>query len=148
MLKSHVSAPFVATIQCFTQKQVDKNIYVYKTHTFFWWVEICIYIYIYIHTSDVHYISISIYFIQVLLALFPANCNGRPPLGTGQCGVGCVAFAGESGSRCSGPERREMGCFFLGLGKTIIHNFQKKRAKGTLSIGIMSQGLGRLFFFL
>ena len=149
VLKSHVSAPFFfATIQCLTQKQVDNNIYIHKTHTFFFFGvgRNIIYIYIYIH--QIH----TIYLYPSTSSKLSNGTSSRqtaqraPPIGVGgQYCVGCVAFAGDSGSRCPGPERREMGWIFLFFGvggweKQSFTTSPKKRAKGTLSIGICQKG--------
>lgn len=152
VLKSHVSAPFFATIQCFTQKQVDKNIYVYKTHTpffFLGWVEI--YIYIYIQTSDTHYISISIYFIQVLeWHLFPAKLrNGHPPLGLEANAAWDVLRLRETlgAGAQAGPWKDER--WVGGWEKPSFTTSPKEKGKeGTLFFwgGIMSQGVRMCLF--
>lgn len=130
VLKSHVSAPFFATIQCFTQKQVDKNIYVYKTHTPFFFFGVGRNIYIYTNIRYPLYIYIHLLHPSSRMAPLPGQTAQRaPPIGVGgQCCVGCVAFAGDSGSRCPGRpvKGREMG---WGLGKTIIHNFPQRKGQ-------------------
>ena len=135
MLKSHVSAPFFATIQCFTQKQVDNNIYIHKTHTFFFlgWVEI----YIYIHQIP------TIYLYPSTSSKFSNGTSSRPNCATGTPhwgwrpmlrGMCCVCGRLSEPVPRPARERTRDG---LGVGKN--HHSQlppKKRAKK-----------GHLFFF-
>ena len=149
VLKSHVSAPFFATIQCLTQKQVDKNIYVYKTHTFFWWVEICIYIYISIYIHQMY----TIYLYPSTSSKFSWHSSRQTATGAPHWGQANVAWdvlrLRESlGAGAQALKDERWVVFFFGVGKNNHSQLPKEKGKGDTFYWNYVTRVRTFFFFL